>query len=70
MEGKPGPVFAKGLSQILGIKGKAFVPGLKSPQITKITVLESLYTNINKHHNLLGYNISPFDSSDELFLPV
>ena len=41
------------------LKGKVFDPGGKSPQITKIIHLKSSYTNINKHHSLLGYNISP-----------
>ena len=39
------------------LKGKVFDPGRKSPQITKIIHLKSLYTNINKHHSLLGYNL-------------
>ena len=38
--------------------------------LLKLQHLESLYTNINKHHSLLGYNISPFGTTDELFLPV
>ena len=41
------------------LKGKVFDPGRKSPHITKIIHLKSLKTNINKHHSLLGYNISP-----------
>ena len=53
------------------LKGKVLVPGRKSPQIAKIIHLESLYTNINKHESLLGYNVLPFDSTDmdKLFLP-
>ena len=51
------------------LKGKVFVLGQKSSQITEITHLESLYTNINKHHILLRVNISPFGSSDKFFLP-
>ena len=26
-------------------------------------------TKNNKHHSLLGHNISPFDNTDKLFLP-
>ena len=46
-------------SSLQNLKGKVFDPGQKSPQITKIIHLKSSYTNINKHHSLLGYNISP-----------
>ena len=51
------------------LKGKVFDLGRKSPQITKFIHLKFLYRNINKHHSLLGYNISPFDSTDKPFLP-
>ena len=43
----------------VALKGKVFETGQKSPQITKILNLMSLHTNINTHHSLLEYNISP-----------
>ena len=49
------------------IEGLALRPRRKSPQITKIT--QSLYIQTStKHHSLLGYNTSPFESTDKPFL--
>ena len=47
------------ICQSSDLKGESFRPETKSPQITKIIHLKSLYTNINKHHSLLRYSISP-----------